>query len=134
MDAGAPGSHPRLVCSAAIGAAHHLQPGSVRQSSGGDHEHESNDGLAVLLSLAGTGAVAQVTALPPPDQTAPVLQDIAATQAFQERVNQYATLHRLLEAPLPPLRPTWDMTEIQTSMRDLALRIQWRGPTHDRGS
>jgi hypothetical protein len=79
--------------------------------------------LAVLFLSAGTGAVAQVTALPPPDQTAQVLQDVAATQAFQERVNQYVTLHRLLEGPLPPLRPTRDITEIQTSMRDLALRI-----------
>ena len=80
--------------------------------------------LAVLLLSAGTGAMAQVAALPPPDQTAQVLQDIAATQAFQERVNQYVTLHRLLEGPLPPLRPTLDLTEIQTSMRDLALRIE----------
>ena len=78
--------------------------------------------LAVLLLSAGTGAVAQVTSLPPPNQT--VLQDIAATQTFQERVNQYVTLHRLLEGPLPPLRPTREMTEIQTSMRALALRIQ----------
>src|SRR5687767_5678212 len=84
--------------------------------------------LAVLLLSAGTSAVAQVTALPPFDQTTYVLQDIAATQAFQERVNQYVTLHRLLEAPLPPLRPTWDITEIQTSMRDLALRIQMARP------
>lgn len=78
--------------------------------------------LAVLLLSAGTGAVAQVTSHPPLTQT--VLQDIAATQTFQERVNQYVTLHRLLEGPLPPLRPTRDMTEIQTSMRALALRIQ----------
>lgn len=78
--------------------------------------------LAVLLLSAGTGAVAQVASLPPPNQT--VLQDIAATQTFQERVNQYVTLHRLLEGPLPPLRPTRDMTEIQASTRALALRIQ----------
>lgn len=78
--------------------------------------------LAVLLLSAGTGAAAQVTSLPPHNQT--MLQDIAATQTFQERVNQYVTLHRLLEGPLPPLRPTRDMTEIQTSMRALALRIQ----------
>ena len=78
--------------------------------------------LAVLLLSAGTGAAAQVTSLPPPNQT--VLQVIAATQTFQERVNQYVTLHRLLEGPLPPLRPTRDMTEIQASTRALALRIQ----------
>jgi len=78
--------------------------------------------LAVLLLSAWTGAVAQVASLPPPNQT--VLQDIAATQTFQERVNQYVTLHRLLEGPLPPLRPTRDMTEIQASTRALALRIQ----------
>ena len=78
--------------------------------------------LAVLLLSAATGAAAQVTSLPPPNQT--VLQDIAATQTFQERVNQYVTLHRLLEGPLPPLRPTRDMTEIQASTRALALRIQ----------
>jgi hypothetical protein len=54
----------------------------------------------------------------------PILQEIVATQAFEARVNEYVALHRLLEGPLPPLRMTRDMSKIQASMRELALRIQ----------
>jgi hypothetical protein len=80
--------------------------------------------LAVLLLAAGTGAATQVLPLHPPDQTLSTLQEIAATQAFEERINQYVNLHRLLEGPLPPFRPARDLTPIQASMRGLALRIQ----------
>jgi len=61
--------------------------------------------LAILVLTAGTGIMAQVPPLPLPDQTVPMLQEIVATQAFEERVNQYVALHRILEGPLPPLRP-----------------------------
>ena len=80
--------------------------------------------LAVLLLSAGIGAAPQVPPLAPPNQTQPMVQEIVSAQAFEERVNQYVTLHRLLERPLPPLRPTLDMTQIQGSMRALAVRIQ----------
>ena len=79
--------------------------------------------LAVLLLSAGAGAVAQDPALPPPP-TAPILQDLIATQTFEQRVDEYVTLHRLLEAPLPPLSPTRDMSRIETATRALAWRIQ----------
>jgi hypothetical protein len=68
--------------------------------------------------------MAQEPALPPPPQAAPVLQDLVATQAFQQRVTEYVTLHRLLEGPLPPLFPTWDMSQIHLTGRALASRIQ----------
>ena len=80
--------------------------------------------LAVLLLSAGTGAATQVLPVHPPDQTLPIVQEIVATQAFEERVNQYVNLHRLLEGPLPPFRPAHDIAPIQASTRALALRIQ----------
>jgi hypothetical protein len=80
--------------------------------------------LAALMLAVGTGAATQVPPLAAPDRTELVLQDIAATQAFETRINQYVALHRLLEGPLPPLRVTRDMSRIQASMRALALRVQ----------
>ena len=80
--------------------------------------------LAALILSAGTGGATQIPSLPAPDQTASVLQEIAATQAFEARVNDYVLLHRLLEGPLPPLTMTRDITTVQASMRRLALRIQ----------
>ena len=80
--------------------------------------------LAVLLLSAGTGVMAQDPALPLPPQTAPILQDLVATQAFQQRVAEYVTLHQLLEGPLPPLFPTRDMSQIHVTRRALASRIQ----------
>jgi hypothetical protein len=53
-----------------------------------------------------------------------MLQEIVATQAFEQRVSEYVVLHRLLEGPLPPLRVTRDISEVQATMRELALRIQ----------
>jgi hypothetical protein len=53
-----------------------------------------------------------------------MLQEIVATQGFEARVNDYVVLHRLLEGPLPPLRMTRDITTVQASMCELALRIQ----------
>jgi hypothetical protein len=78
--------------------------------------------LAVLLLSAGPGAVAQAPPPPPPSQR--VLQDAVTIQAFDERVNQYVTLHRFLEGWVLPLRPTQDIAEIQASMRALGQRIQ----------
>ena len=43
----------------------------------------------MLLLAAGTGAATQVLPLHPSDQTLSTLQEIAATQAFEERINQY---------------------------------------------
>jgi len=80
--------------------------------------------LAVLLLSAGTGVVAQDPALPPPPQTAPIVQDLAATQAFQQRIAEYVTLHRILEGPLPPLLPTRDMSQVHATTRALAARLQ----------
>jgi hypothetical protein len=80
--------------------------------------------LAALILSAGTGGATQIPSLPAPDQTASVLQEIAVTQAFEARVNDYVLLHRLLEGPLPPLTMTRDITTVQASMRRLALRIQ----------
>jgi hypothetical protein len=78
--------------------------------------------LAVLLLSAGPGAAPQVP--PPVAPSQIVLQDAVAIQAFQERVNQYVTLHRFLEGWLPPFRPARDITEIQASMRALRQPIQ----------
>ena len=60
--------------------------------------------LAMLVLAAGISAPAQIPPLPTPTSAVPILQEIVATQAFEERVIQYVTLHRLLEGPLPQLR------------------------------
>lgn len=80
--------------------------------------------LAVLVLLAGTGAIAQVPPLPPPDQTVPLLEELVATQTFEERVTQYVALHRVLEMTVPRLRPTHDMRQIEAAMQALALRLR----------
>jgi hypothetical protein len=53
-----------------------------------------------------------------------MVEELVATQGFDERVNQYVVLHRILEGPLPPFRPTRDMSQIQAAMQQLALRIR----------
>ena len=80
---------------------------------------------ALLLALAtGASLSAQSPAVPSlAQQTSSTIQEQFATQLFQERVTEYVTLHRLLEGPLPPLRPTTNMAEIQSNMRLLASRI-----------
>ena len=88
--------------------------------------------LAILLLSAGAGAVAQDRTFPPPP-AAPILQDLVVTQTFQQRVDEYVTLHRLLEAPLPPLWPTRDMSRIQSATRALSLRIQVARATAQQG-
>ena len=88
--------------------------------------------LAILLLSARAGPVAQDAALLPAP-AAPILQDLIATQTFQQGIDEYVALHRLLEAPLPPLRPTLDMTRIQTATRALAWRIQMARSTAQPG-
>jgi len=80
--------------------------------------------LAMLVLAAGTSAPAQIPPLPTPTSAVPILQEIVATEAFEERVIQYVTLHRLLEGPLPQLWVTRDMEHLQMSVRGLALRIR----------
>jgi hypothetical protein len=80
--------------------------------------------VAISVLIAGTTAMAQVRPLPPPDQTAPMVEELVATQGFQERINQYVAVHRGLELPLMPLRPTLDMSRIQASRQALAHRIR----------
>ena len=42
-------------------------------------------------------------------------------------------MHRMLEGPLPPLRPTWNMAEVRQTMRALATRIQAARPNAKQG-
>ena len=80
--------------------------------------------LAILVLAAGTSAAAQIPPPPAPTSAVPILQEIVATQAFEERVTHYVSLHRLLEGPLPQLGVTRDMGHLQMSVRGLALRIR----------
>ena len=43
--------------------------------------------VAMSVLVAGTTAMAQVPPLPPLDQTAPMVEELVATQGFQERIN-----------------------------------------------
>jgi hypothetical protein len=83
-------------------------------------------GTSVIhLALSGLVAVpsAQTQHLPAPAQAAPIVQELVAIQDFQRRVDDYVALHRLLEGPLPPLRPTNNIDEVYIVMRTLATRI-----------
>jgi hypothetical protein len=80
---------------------------------------------ALLLLSAGDRPAAQVPPLAGcPAESGTILQDVVATQTFQERVEQYVLLHRLLEGPLPPVTVAHDLTPVRDAMRLLRMRIQ----------
>ncbi len=87
----------------------------------------------MLVLAAGTSAPAQIPPPLEPTSAVPILQEIVATQAFEERVTHYVTLHRLLEGPLPQLGVTRDMGRLQMSVRGLALRIGMARATAHQG-
>ena len=76
-------------------------------------------GIAAAAMLS-SGLAAQAPPLPPQPAEAPILRELLATQAFETRVADYAALHRFLEAPLPPLRPTTNMAEVWARVDRLA--------------
>jgi len=84
--------------------------------------------LATIVVLFAGGGLAgistQAPTFPVPDQSAPIIDELVATQDFQRRVDEYVTVHRMLERSLPPLRPTRNMAEIHQNMRALATRMQ----------
>jgi hypothetical protein len=80
--------------------------------------------VAMCVLIAGTTAMAQDPPLPPPDQSAPMIEELVATQGFEERINQYVALHRVLELPLARLQPTLDMSRVQAATQALAHRIR----------
>lgn len=81
-------------------------------------------GAGVILVLAATTGVAtQNPVVPMPPGPAPTVQELFVTQTFQQRVDEYVTLHRMLEGPLPPLTSTRDVALIRADMQLLAKRI-----------
>jgi hypothetical protein len=80
--------------------------------------------FAVLFGGGLAGVLAQAPTIPLCDQSAPIIDELVATQSFQRRVDEYVTLHRMLEGSLPPLRPTWNIAEVRQTRRALATRIQ----------
>ena len=80
--------------------------------------------LAIVVFAAGTSVTAQIPQLPAPGPAEPLLREIVAMQAFEERVSQYVLQHRLLETTVPPLQPTRDVRQIDMAVQALALRIR----------
>ena len=80
--------------------------------------------LAIVVFAAGTSVTAQIPQLPAPGHAEPLLREIVAMQAFEERVSQYVLQHRLLETTVPPLQPTRDVRQIDMAVQALALRIR----------
>lgn len=80
-------------------------------------------GSALLLLAFAPGPPAAGQALPrsaaPPGTE--VAQDLLATKAFQDRLSEYVTLHRMLEGPPP--RPSVDLSGVRTEMQQLARGI-----------
>lgn len=81
---------------------------------------------ATLVSVCAAGAVA-ISAQAPPllsRDPVPTIEELVAAQDFQHRVDRYITLHRMLEAPLTPLRPTMNMSDVQRTRDALATGIR----------
>lgn len=81
--------------------------------------------FAVLFGGGGlVGMLAQAPTFPLRGQSAPIIDELVATQSFQRGVDEYVTVHRMLEDSLPPLRPTWNVAEVRETRQALATRIQ----------
>ena len=89
--------------------------------------------IVIAGSSGAAGLSAQVPILPPIDQPPRMIEELIAIQTFQQRVDEYVALHRLLEGPLPPLRPTRDMGEIGRLRQALAARLRDARPQAKRG-
>ena len=87
---------------------------------------------AIVIAAIATHAPALARSAPHDDPQVPacaqvlstVMDDLAATAVFQTRVNDYVTMHRILEGPLPTLEVSTDMRKVQAAMDALAVRIQ----------
>jgi hypothetical protein len=89
--------------------------------------------LAMVVFATATGAPAQIPQLPAASQAEPILREIVAVQAFEERVAQYVLQHRLLERTVPALQPTRDMRQVAMAVQALALRIRLARPAAQPG-
>lgn len=68
-----------------------------------------------------------------PQSAGPSPQELAAVRVFEQRVGDYAILHRLLEGPLPPVPITRDMRAVREATDALAHRIQEARKTAHQG-
>lgn len=88
--------------------------------------------IVVLLGAGIAGMSAQAPTFPA-DQSTSILNELFATQDFQHRIDEYVTMHRMLESSLPPLHPTRNMAQVRQTMMALALRIQMARPNAKQG-
>jgi hypothetical protein len=90
---------------------------------------------ALTLLLVSGGILGAFQRSEPPSLTESVAphQELIAVAEFERRLDQYVTLHRLLESSIPPLRPTTKMDEVYSAMRELARRIQQARPNAQQG-
>ena len=81
--------------------------------------------VLAVLALSGSATIAAQTPLAPEQSTnSQVLEELVATQNFQQQVDEYVVLHQLLEVRVPPVRVTTDIEEIQWAVRALGMSIQ----------
>ena len=60
--------------------------------------------------------------------------DATELAAFQQRLDQYTALHHRLEAPLPPLQVSSDLSDVQRLMTALRSQLQASRKKERRGS
>jgi hypothetical protein len=89
--------------------------------------------LTLLLVSGGTLAASQRAVSPALTDTVAPHQELVAVREFERRVDQYVTLHRLLESSIPQLRPTTKVDDVYSAMRELARRIQRARPNAHQG-
>jgi len=98
-------------------------------------------GLATVVVLTPTatgfstpsGAQVPEGLAPGAQVVATILEEHKATLAFEQSVTDYATMHRLLEGPLPLPPASTDMRIVQAVMDELAAHIQAARPTARQG-
>jgi hypothetical protein len=78
--------------------------------------------LALTMNSAAAPVHGHAIVQGPPSATA-ADDEAAVVRAFESRIHDYVTLHRLLEGPLPPLQVSNDMNTVRAAMEALAKRI-----------
>ena len=73
--------------------------------------------VVIAFAVAAVAPTVRAQELPQPNR-------VAALQLFQDRIDGYIALHRKLEAPMPPMKPTTDTWSLLLARKYLGSAIR----------
>jgi hypothetical protein len=79
--------------------------------------------LPPVVAIGAAAALRSGAVVQAPGPAGTLDNETAVVRAFEWRVNQYATLHRVLEGPLPPLQVAKDIDTVRAAVDAFAKRI-----------